>query len=705
MSTGRGVVPALLLLACVLPINAQSTQVKIPSPLSIEAGPVFDIPLGDSSEWFSPGGTFDLGVSYRVPNTIFALQGGLQYAYAPIPAEASVSLAILRAGGGILLPLTSAISLYATATIGYYFATLNDLSSSAGDPCLAAAIGLKFALDPSFRLTVSAQYKNYVGLYQGISVGAGVDVSLGNLGGSVAIPQLELRPAFPVFYKHYDSNPVGSLRITSNLRVPATDITTRVYIKEYMDAPKTVAVDGSLAPGQTRDVDLFALFNDKVLDVTEGTKVAAEITVSFKVDGQTYANTRVETLTLWGRNAMTWDDDRKAAAYVTAKDPCVLNFSRGVISYIRSKENRAINDNLQAAVAIHEALDLYGINYAPSPQTPYEEASKHKDVIDFLQFPRETIQYKAGDCSDLSILYAALLEAVGIDTAFITIPGHIFIAVDTGLTPDQAVRELIPTSRFISRNGRAWIPIEVTSVHGGFIKAWDLGAKEWNESSRTGEAAFYPIQEAWKVYQPVGLPGAEVTVAVPQSAEILAAYRGEVERYLGAALSPLGASLQEQIRSSGSPAKMNSLGVLYAKYGQEDKAEQLFKDALAQAPFLPALMNLGNLCFKRESWNDALRYYKQAQELEPASTQALLALARVNQELQKYDDAREEYDALKATDPELAAQFSYLGEEVESGTRAAEAAATRSTVLWDTDGLDFESAPLNGTLDWAATEE
>ena len=62
------------------------------------------------------------------------------------------------------------------------------------------------------------------------------------------------------------------------------------------------------------------------------------------------------------------------------------------------------------------------MNYTPNPKTPYEQVSKQKDVIDFLQFPRETFQYKAGDCSDLSILYGSLFQAVGIDAAFITIP-------------------------------------------------------------------------------------------------------------------------------------------------------------------------------------------------------------------------------------------------------------------------------------------
>ncbi len=45
---------------------------------------------------------------------------------------------------------------------------------------------------------------------------------------------------------------------------------------------------------------------------------------------------------------MTWDDNRKAAAYVTAEDPAVLQFARSVTSKIRQSETRSIDDNLQA---------------------------------------------------------------------------------------------------------------------------------------------------------------------------------------------------------------------------------------------------------------------------------------------------------------------------------------------------------------------
>ena len=690
---GRLSLGALMLVVSVATAAAQApaaaaganrqAMVQVASPLSLEVLPSFDLPVGDTGKYFTYGGGLDLGMKYRLPGSLITLIGGLEYAYAPVRAATSLSLISPRVGVGIQLPLAPTVCAYGFAAGGYYFATYNDFSKNASDPYAAAGLGVRFSLASTFSIEVGGQYKNYLGLYQGASATAGVDVALGNLGGSVDVPTLELRPAFPVFYKHYDDHPIGSIAVKSSLKVPATDVRAQVFVWEFMDAPKSVAICDRLAPGESRTADLYALFTDKVLAVTEGTKVAAEITVSYKVEGQSYENHRVETLSVLGRNAMTWDDNAKAAAFVTAKEPQVLNFARSVTSYVRAKENRAICDNLQAAIALHEALDLYGMNYTPNPVTPYSEASRQKDVIDFLQFPRETFQYKAGDCSDLSILYGALLQAVGIDAAFITVPGHIFVAVDSCVPADKAGDSLLPAGQFIPYKGHAWIPVEITMRHQGFMRAWELGAKEWNESTAASQAGFYPVQEAWASYQPVGLPGVEATINVPQSDKILAAYLQEVQKYVDKELAPQIAALQDQIKSTRSLPAMNTLGVLYAKYGQMDRAETVFKGVLATRPYLPALLNLGNLYFLKENWKDALSCYSQANEIVPNNPHVLLGLAKVNQELQNFADLKKNYDKLKAIDPTLASQYAYLGEGKESGARAADVATERKAVIWE----------------------
>ena len=67
------------------------------------------------------------------------------------------------------------------------------------------------------------------------------------------------------------------------------------------------------------------------------------------------------------RNATTWIDDRRAAAFVTTKDPAVLLFSKNVSSMVKGKVKGEINSNLLIAMALFEALQLYGLTYSRDP--------------------------------------------------------------------------------------------------------------------------------------------------------------------------------------------------------------------------------------------------------------------------------------------------------------------------------------------------
>ncbi|HEB10261.1 MAG TPA: hypothetical protein ENI06_03495 [Spirochaetales bacterium] len=113
--------------------------------------------------------------------------------------------------------------------------------------------------------------------------------------------------------------------------------------------------------------------------------------LEYKLKGKSYANEYIETLRMYDRNSPAWDDDRKAVAFVTAKDPMVLEFAKNVAGWTKGKSGRAVNANLSMAMALHEALRLYGMTYVIDPTTPFAEFSKDKLAVDFLQFPRQTL--------------------------------------------------------------------------------------------------------------------------------------------------------------------------------------------------------------------------------------------------------------------------------------------------------------------------
>ena len=89
---------------------------------------------------------------------------------------------------------------------------------------------------------------------------------------------------------------------------------------------------------------------------------------------------------------------------------------------------------------------------------------------------------------------------LGIETAFITVPGHIYAAFDVG---DDYW--LAGNGDIIEIAGRRWLPVEITVPDQGFARAWRIGALQW---ARYGdEAELLPVREAWVLYPSVTVPG------------------------------------------------------------------------------------------------------------------------------------------------------------------------------------------------------
>jgi len=698
----------LLSLLAVLPLGAQSS-------LALLVQPGAEFPLGENSELFTLGGTVHLGAEVGFGPGLF-VSGGVGYNYTPIDAESSLSVLQAGGGAGIYLDLSPRFSFKLEALGGYYQGMINDPGdvegeTSGGNPYAGGGLGFSFLINPSISMGAGAVYKNYLGLYGGVSAYLGSSFYLKGkdarraklqqalpmrpdlMPGAVApapgqgidLRQISFIPVFPVFHNYYDTHSIGKALITSLEKKEITDIKMTLLIKQYMDSPKDCGLPPTLAGGEEAEIDLYALFTDEVLSITEGTKAAADLVLEYRIGDTLYRDMRVETVRFYDRNAMSWDDDRKAAAFVTAKDPAILGFSKNVTGMIRDKGSRALNENLLTAMGLFEALSLYGVSYVIDPRTPYAEFSKNKEQVDFLQFPRQTLEYKAGDCDDLSILYCALLEAVGIETAFITVPGHIYMAFSLDLGPDEAEKSFRDSAELIFKNGKAWVPVEITERQGGFLKAWQTGAKQWREHLLKDQAGFFALHESWGTYEPVGLPGGrEDLLQLPREDKIVATFLAELMKFIDREIYPQVKNLEAEIARGGDTLPVrNRLGVLYARYGLYDKAEAEFSRVLKAREFLPALVNLGNIRFLNEDYRTAGSYYTRARRLAPDNATVLLCVARVSHALENYAAAEESYAALKKLDPGLAERFAYLGMEAGSTMRAGDANKNKGVVIWD----------------------
>jgi tetratricopeptide (TPR) repeat protein len=685
--------------------------------LSLHLYPGMDLPLGSSSDLFKPGASCGLSAELTIlPGSGLFVCADLNYGYSPLKAVPTLYFLAGEAGLGLYLNIVPRVSFKTFLGGGYYFSSFNDPESvgvegptSSSNPCLSGGGGLYVMLTSLLNLGVGATYRNYLGLYSDVSlfldtgfflkgrqtreaaIKAARRSRLDLLGGprapeageGLAVEAIEIESIFPVFHNYYDDHPIGRIVLRNQEKTAATDVSVSLFIKEYMAAPKQCPAVARMEAGEERTIDLFALFSEAVLEVTEGTKAAVEITLDYNIGDAGYREVRTETVRMYYRNAMTWDDDRKAVAFVTAKDPGVMSFSKNVVGLLRGQYSSQLNENLLKALGIHEALRLYGLNYVVDPKTPYAEYSRDGSQVDYLQFPRETLDYRAGDCDDLSILYCALLESVAVETAFITVPDHIYIAVSTDLSQEEARRSFQMAEDLIIAGDRAWIPLEVTEREGGFMKAWLTGAQEWRRYAPAGQAKLYSLHEAWQAYEPVRFTGGEKEIALPPQDVFLAIFEKEVSRFVEREISPQVALLEKQIRdSNGDPRYVNRLGVLYARYGIGDKAQREFMRVLTERQYFPAIVNLGNLYYLEGEWQSALDFYQKAAALEPENPAVLLALSKIHHELENYGLVKINYEKLAVLDPGLAEKYGYLALRGEEGLRAAEAGRAKEAVEW-----------------------
>ena len=161
-----------------------------------------------------------------------------------------------------------------------------------------------FIFNQSFSLGLGAVYRDMLALssgqnlYNGFGINAGSVVRLGGSGrdAGLEMEQIQILPVFPVFYKYYDDNPLGNLSIKNSESSVLKNIELSLFVEEYMDSPKVFSTIKELKPGEEKIVPVYGLFNDSLLEITESTKLPAQISCSFSYYGKNKVKEISETV-------------------------------------------------------------------------------------------------------------------------------------------------------------------------------------------------------------------------------------------------------------------------------------------------------------------------------------------------------------------------------------------------------------------------
>ncbi|MDP2167026.1 MAG: 6-bladed beta-propeller, partial [Thermodesulfovibrionales bacterium] len=475
----------------------------------------------------------------------------------------------------------------------------------------------------------------------------------------VELAVLSVEKVFSNNYKYYEKEPLGTVKITNNTAEQIARLKLSLMVKEYMDYPTEKEIE-NLQPWQSLVIPVYAVFNNKVLDITENTTIQAELKVSYYDSSKLQSHAISSPLTLYEKHHTTWDVRDRIATFITPKDPILLEFARGIAKQYTDDGS----EPLFYARAVFGALGVIGVSYMPDPNTPYQVSSERSDVADYIQYPRETLFRKSGDCDDLVNLYASALESLGVDTVLLDMPGHILMMFSTKMDKDLVQSSEALKDMFVMHEGYAWVPVETTLVGSSFINAWKKGVESYNAGKDKG-LQIIDIKKAWETFKPATLPPSTWRAEAVYRDEIEAKFRDELAYLKDLRVRYLSKKYLDALYINPSDLyALLQLGIVYVDNNNE-KAAEFFRKILAIEPGNAAAMNnLGNLQFIKGGYAEALKFYEDSAARDPKDPEVFINIAKCYLKLGEKVKAKDAFERAYTLNPDVAGAHRNIAFEV-----------------------------------------
>ena len=508
---------------------------------------------------------------------------------------------------------------------------------------------------------------------------------------NIKFSNFEVPDLFAAMQSFYAKNPLGYVELANTEKEKIEDLQVSFFQSGYMDSPTpSFSIDELDGGGSVRS-PLLASFNQEIFSTEGITPLTGEIIVNYRVNRRVVEQRRSVSYDLYDKKTMTWDDDRKVAAFITPADSALQNYGSFIRQSCKESELPGLSSALQTGVQVFHALGEIGCLYQLDPISPFISAQENTLVPDSVNLPRDTLKKITGDCDDLTVLYCSIMETVGIETAFITIPGHIFAAFNTKSASRDYKQIHADRSMTIPVDGEIWVPVEITMIGTStFREAWRTGMENWNRYSNTPDSrGFIKTRIAQETYRPVGLREKDLGLQYGNPANIRAAFIQDRD----AIVESLTKEQIDKAAATGRKQDYNQLGITFARLGQLSMAEAAFRQALDKDPgYLSAGANLGNIFFYQENYPEALDTYHRVEtsmisagrESSPSALKVFLNISRAYYNLEEFDNAAEYFNLAAAIDQEKVADFTYvLTPTAEVNSRAAQAEKTSIFFLED----------------------
>jgi hypothetical protein len=287
--------------------------------------------------------------------------------------------------------------------------------------------------------------------------------------------KLIVKDIYPAYYQFYNLYPLALVNIQNMTGYPI-EVNLKSKVSPFSSRPKESGFI-QIEKGESKDLPATVIFDHNITEVESREPAILDIEIEGRARTTLIKNTSAQ-ITVHTRNAWNGEVD-KLGFFITPDAPEIIELSRSCIQAIDDSIPTALK-NFEYSRAIFNDLSRRDIRYQSDPNVPY-----YKD--DRVQFAKETLELRSGDCDDLVVLYTSLLQSIGIKSAFIQVKdpeksiAHLFMMFDSGIPVEKATTISTNDKRYLIRdNGRnektVWIPVETTLLNQGFEAAWQNGA-------------------------------------------------------------------------------------------------------------------------------------------------------------------------------------------------------------------------------------
>lgn len=512
-------------------------------------------------------------------------------------------------------------------------------------PWYKAEAVVGFRINPSFSVGLSASWLDYQfdswfgnSLMQGLTAGLSLTYRLDTKksSGSVSATAEFDDNVFPVLYTIYKEESFGTVYVSNDETAEIRNVRVSLRSDGYTASEIECGVIPTLPKHATQSLPLIADFSEAILNFTENGQIPAEVVIEYDLLGQKRTAVSQIIIPVYNRNQMRWADPAVLASYVSTSSQEVLEFSKYLVGVSRRYLRTGLNRNMQFAMYVFEGMRLAGIQLDSEPATPYDSYHLDASILDYIQYPYQTMLYKSGDKDDLGVLFMSLLQSVGIKSSFIATADDFIVIFNTEIKAERAGNFFNSNERYVVLDEEnVWLPLSMKSLGEGFINSWYKAVEEINYATENEEDYYFvDIADAWTMYPPAGFTSSENVALEASEKTVSDAVETAIVRYITAEFGPQIAEVQKKIVEEGASVQLyNQLGMLYVRAGMYSSAIPVYQLA-AKMGSIPAMNNLGNIASLQKNYQEALVWYKKVLELDPENATAKANLKRIESELE-----------------------------------------------------------------------